>query len=204
MEDYRQSQEAVLVTSGGIVSDIAYWPGYRIMAVAGTDGRTRIFSTSSSSSTPRCILGRAKGIVTSVSYHPDASVFATGSFDGRVRVYRSVDALPLYSLKHTKAGIDDVQFNADGSRLVAVGKDGKARIYNPENPDIPLQTIEVSEKRLTTTAYSVHNQLAIAGDDGFVRLYSGNDSDTVSLNSDTARRKEGRSVSLPTLTTENG
>lgn len=154
--------------------DVAFSPNGRTMATAGNDGKALLWDLS----TRRVIeTHESKQPVFAVAYGPDGNLWATAGNDLRVRLWRRNNAdRPAATLVGHTDSILDIDFSADGKRLVSTGAEGKALIWDVSNLDAgsPLvMKLSGHQGRLWVAQYDPSGTLvATGGDDETVRLWS--------------------------------
>jgi WD40 repeat protein len=118
------------------LNDAAFSPDGLLVAGAG-NGRDRAVHVWDARTGLQLYALRHDGAVLAVDFSPNGRFLATGSADGTARLWSVAGGLPLASFTHPPGagGSDDVRrlsFSPDGSRLLTVGGDRFARVFDVE------------------------------------------------------------------------
>ncbi|KAK2164175.1 hypothetical protein LSH36_68g16123 [Paralvinella palmiformis] len=73
------------------------------------------------------------GYQRAVRFTQDISVMVTGGADGSLRTWKFPDLKKLYEVKAHTDEIDDVDISPSGNRIVTIGKDCKAFVWNTKD-----------------------------------------------------------------------
>jgi WD40 repeat protein len=145
--------------------DVAFGPGGRRLAGAGSDGRTRLWDV-----TTRRLLWSIPGPtkpLNSVAFSPDGRLLAAGGLDKRVWL---LDAAIRRPLRHTNA-INAVAFDRAGRTLATAGSDGRIRLWDTGSGRA-LGSPLASTAPFNSVAFSPDGRtLASGGDDAQVLLW---------------------------------
>jgi WD40 repeat protein len=117
-----------------------------------------------------------RGPVLSIAFSRNGQFIATGSADGTARLWSVAGGLPLAAPFEHPAGarsnfVQMVSFSPDSSRLLTVGGDRFARVYDVAKHELAMPPI--NNTVLANTAHFSHNGklIATAGADMFVRIW---------------------------------
>lgn len=80
-----------------------------------------------------------------VAFSPDGKVFAAAYADGAIQIWDPHDGLPLYSLPGHDGPAADLDWTADGTRLISVGLDGAIRGFAID----PAELVDLARARVT-------------------------------------------------------
>ena len=130
---------------------------------AGNDGTLQRWSDGSSSSTPIPLKGAPRDLAVS----PDGALLAVGADTG-VIVLRLGDHSVVFSAP-VKGGVNDVNWSADGGRLVAGGGDASVRVYTKDGR--PLSLMEGHETSVNTAVFTGPDTVASVAGDGTARVW---------------------------------
>ncbi|MGA9241150.1 MAG: trypsin-like peptidase domain-containing protein [Silvibacterium sp.] len=108
----------------------------RFLVTAWSDQKARVFDTKTGEMT---ILEGHQNEVHSAAFSTRGYALATGSVDGTIRLWdRYQDGFSTWGIIRTGDPVEEVDFNRDGTRLLARGMDGIVRIYDA-TPDAFLK-----------------------------------------------------------------
>jgi len=113
--------------------------GHWIFSVRDQKGNGSLWNLTNPKNLRPLNLGGHLDAITSVAFNPAGSVMATGSSDGTVRLWDLTSAAPNENslvLKSPIGAVNGIQFNADGSRLVATGVFRDAVIWDVRAADL--------------------------------------------------------------------
>ncbi|MFZ3495115.1 helix-turn-helix domain-containing protein [Streptomyces sp. 5.8] len=156
---------------GGPVNAVAFAPGGRTLATAGSDGKVLLRRVADRSTVAAFT---APGRVRTVAFSPDGRTLAAGSTDGPVRLWPvgagsggAVSVLPP-----STAGARAVAFAPDGGTLAVAAADGTIRLLDPAGEHRERGVLTGHTARVNTLAYAPDGRsLVSAGADGTVRLW---------------------------------
>ncbi len=110
--------------------------------------------------------------VTDLLFHSDQqSVFAAGG-DGSLRLLRLSDGAELSKMQHHTGPIHAIALTNNNQMIWTAGEDRKLILSSPAQAE-PVRTIETPVAFNVLAALNDGSQVAGAGDDGLIRLYSG-------------------------------
>jgi WD40 repeat protein len=154
------------------VSSAAFSPDGRLVAGAGSDHALHIWDAQTG--LPLAALEHPSAVL-SLDFSPDGRLIATGCADGNARVWSAATGLLLSPLlPHDRGARGDdvrmVEFSSDGSRLLTVGGDRFARIFNVDGQG---EVRKLNNVVLVGSARFSHDGklVATAGSDLLVRLW---------------------------------
>ncbi|MEJ6403848.1 c-type cytochrome [Yoonia sp. 2307UL14-13] len=112
------------------VNAVLFWDDQTLIS-AGDDFKLRLWRGPDDQQ----VLGEHQGKIVALAGSPQAGLIASASWDGRVGIWAIADqAAPRFLSGHRQA-VNDVVFNADGSRLYSASADGTIRIWDPQTGD---------------------------------------------------------------------
>ena len=155
-----RTRTATLRGHAGPVLAAVFNPAGTRVVTAGADGKVRIWDAASGA------LVRSMTVDTqalySVAVSPDGRRVAIADEDGLVRIW-SMDGIELAALTGHAGAVLDVGFDG-GGRLISSGKDGTARVWEPNRDD-------ASALPATWAEYSPDGRrVVVGGSDGHVRV----------------------------------
>jgi WD40 repeat protein len=154
------------------LADAVFSPDSSLVAGAGADHAVHIWNTATGF--PVSTLAHDAAVL-SLAFSSNGRLIATGSADGKARVWTVAGGLPIASFTHESGvrgdNVQAVSFSPDNSRLLTVGGDRFARIFNIAGPDVPLLFDNVV---LVNSARFSHDGKLVAtgGSDTTVRLWN--------------------------------
>ncbi|HEY9834503.1 MAG TPA: hypothetical protein V6D26_28395, partial [Stenomitos sp.] len=165
------------------VNSVRFSPDGKSIATGGDDGYVRLWDLNTNKLLKE--FNAHQGSIKSVNFSnkdkdKDGELLATGGQDGQVKLWnRNGDLLKTFKSKaeaveNPKAkpkAVESVRFSRDNTRLVAVGEDGMALLWDMDNPEHPKEL-----KRHQGTIYGVSfssdgKEVFTAGDDGMIRQW---------------------------------
>ncbi len=121
-------ERAVLIGHTKVVYDVDIDSTSRRIATASLDGTVRIWDAVSGRGEATFDMG---GAVHTVAITPDGSRIAYGGADGRAFVRSLVDASePAVELEGHARDVYDIEFSADGARVLTASRDTTARVFD--------------------------------------------------------------------------
>lgn len=128
-------QLAIFLGHEDFVNDARFDPGGRQVVSASNDGTARLWD--SQTGEQLAILSGYGGPVRSAIFHPNGSQLATANAHSTVILWDVVDGSELFVLpesilegQYTGLAVYVIEFNKDGSRLVAAGEDGVVNVWD--------------------------------------------------------------------------
>jgi WD40 repeat protein len=158
------------------LADAVFSEDGRLVAGAGTGSDHTVHIWDVATGAPLSTL-QTDGAVLSVVFSPNGRLVAAGSSDGTARVWTVAGGLPLKPFPHP-LGIsrgDDVQlvsFSPDSTRLLTVGGDRFARVFDVTHPE--REPILLNHRDQVNTARFSHDGelIATAGANNVVRIWA--------------------------------
>jgi WD40 repeat protein/microsomal dipeptidase-like Zn-dependent dipeptidase len=154
----------VLDPASDAVNAVAFSPRGRQVASAEGDGTVRLWEPGGKART----FTAHEGPVLALAFSPDGDALATAGFGGLV-LWSAETLSPLRSLLTDKEPVAAVAFSPDGRRLASAGADGGARLWDVASGEVVTRFPDPVVSR--SVAFSPGGQLAVAGDDGSVRIW---------------------------------
>lgn len=160
--------------SGGAA--LAFSPDSRFLVAYGTQGAMRIWPVDAITGPPVFEVppDNSTNQVQAVTFSPDGRTIAAAMRSAEVRRWRFVNPAtpePLPSLTGFSSYVNDVDFTADGTRIVAVGTTDSVRIFDAETgmqqQELP-NAIGFEVGRFDATGRS----LLTSADDGVVKIWA--------------------------------
>ena len=152
---------------------VAFSPEGSRVATASWDGEARVWDVDSVSH--QVTLRGHAGPVRSVAFSPDGRRVVTASRDGTARVWNATTGEQLQSLSHDRADradradgtpVVDAQFISDGLRVLTVGADDVARVWNIATgealPHDPYASLLHGGSPVTAVAISPDDRFLVA------------------------------------------
>ena len=127
--------EATRVATDSASTGVAYHPDGRRFAVAGTDGRVRVWDQGTGG--PARVLTGSPDWATGVATSPDGQLLAAGGRDGTVHVWpwspadSAADPGPPRVIAAHHDWTQAVAFSPDSTRLASGGRDRTLRLWDP-------------------------------------------------------------------------
>lgn len=146
-----------------------------LVAIACTDGRTRIFSTTEAK--PPLILDATNSTITKIQFRPDNKFVAITSRDGIARIYSVDGGQKRFELRGHSGGIGTLSWSHDGKRLVTGASDERsndytAKVWNTASLDQIHPESSIEQPRHAVAVRPDGQFAAAAFDDNVVRVRS--------------------------------
>lgn len=109
-----------------IVTDIAFSPDGRLLAIASADMTVRLWDTATGQPVEQAMAGQNQ--VSWVAFHPDGRVLATADVDNTVRLWDTATGQPI---GHPLTG-STVVFSPDGCVLATASADHTVQLWDPD------------------------------------------------------------------------
>ncbi|MER7466146.1 helix-turn-helix domain-containing protein [Streptomyces sp. NPDC097981] len=152
----------------GPVNAVAFAPGNRLLATAGSDGKVLLRRVADHRTTVTLTM---PGRVRAVAFGPDGRILAATSTDGPVRLW-DTDGHGVAVLPAQTADARAVAFAPDGHTLAVAGADGTVRLWDPAGGGAAVAVLAGHTGRVDALAYAPDGRtLASAGTDQTVRLW---------------------------------
>ncbi|WP_267887290.1 helix-turn-helix domain-containing protein [Streptomyces sp. WM6372] len=153
---------------GGPVNAVAFAPGNRLLASAGSDGKVLLRRVADRRTTLTLTM---PGRVRAIAFGPDGRTLAATSTEGPVRVWdtggHGIAVLPAQT-----ADARAVAFAPDGHTLAVAGADGTVRLCDPAGGGAAVTELAGHAGRVNALAYAPDGRtLVSAGADQTVRLW---------------------------------
>ncbi|MEU1606393.1 nSTAND1 domain-containing NTPase [Micromonospora matsumotoense] len=169
----------------GSAQAVAYSPDGRLLAAGGVDRTVRLWSTGPGHAVPITVGDPLPGVdeeIFGLAFDRRGSMLAAGGSGGTIRRWdvrdpaRPVLLPPLP--EPTRATVYSLSFSADGDVLAAGDADGRVRRWDVSAAAQPVQLPTLAGPGPAAQAVAFHPArplLAVAGADGFVRLWEASD-----------------------------
>ncbi|WP_432762277.1 helix-turn-helix domain-containing protein [Streptomyces sp. NBC_00069] len=152
----------------GPVNAVAFAPGNRLLASAGSDGKVLLRRVADRRTTVTLTM---PGRVRAVAFGPDGRTLAATSTDGPVRLW-DTEGHGLAVLPAQTADARAVAFAPDGHALAVAGADGTVRLWDPAGGGAAVAVLTGHTGRVNALAYAPDGRtLVSAGADQTVRLW---------------------------------
>jgi len=168
-----QQQAGILPADPSGVSDVAFSPGGKLLATAGSDGLVRLWNpaTRQAVGAPLQTGSGPSGGVSVVVFSPDGKLLASADTKGTVRLWNPVTRRPVGTpLQKDAVGVFGLAFSPDGKLLASEDENAVVRLWNPVSRrpfGAPLQT-HASE---SSVAFSPDGRLLVHDSTGTMRLW---------------------------------
>jgi WD40 repeat protein len=172
--DRRQGYRVLRLRPATTLADATFSPNGQLVAGAGIGQDHAVHIWDAQTGTPLYSLLHS-GEVFSVAFSPDGRLIATGSSDGTARVWSVAGGLELYRFSHPRGQRSDavrtVAFSSDSGRLLTVGGDRYARVFDLRRG---RQALTLDNTVLLQSARFSHDGKLIAtgGADRVIRIWN--------------------------------
>jgi WD40 repeat protein len=155
-----------LVQPGG-VSAVAFAPGGRELATAGSDGIGRIWTVDGDLLRR---LGRGGSAITDIAFSPDGTLVATASTDANARIWSAGTGALRRTLSGHTDDVSSVMFSPDG-RLVLTGSlDHDARLWDADSGSL-VQKLRWHFGRVGDASFSPDGRWIVTAGPGTAQLW---------------------------------
>jgi len=131
-----------------------------------------------------------------VSYRDDGKILAVAGRTGDLHLFDPKTGEVIYEANLHRGRIHDIEFWRGANRLVSVGANGHAVIFDTQTMKL-VNRIRVSTGKLFAVSILDRDHIAVAGSDNIIRVVDINEGETI-------RRLEGHQGSIPTLAFNDG
>jgi WD40 repeat protein/tRNA A-37 threonylcarbamoyl transferase component Bud32 len=118
--------QTVLRGNGGVITSLALAPNQKTLAVAGDDGRIRLWDVTGK----LCQVLAGHPRVLALAFSPDGRLLASGGTDSLVRVWELAEGTQSNVLKHS-GHVTCLAFTPDGENLVSFCTYGLVKLWDP-------------------------------------------------------------------------
>ena len=137
------------------------------IATGGSDNQIRVWSVPASGPLK---LAQVKGPISAIASSFDKKWIALSTADGRILLVDVATGATAKTLEGHPGGVSSLDFNPTSNRLISVGKDKKARVWNVADGQ-NLFEIEAGEIQLTVASTHPNgNEIVTGAVDGSVRV----------------------------------
>ncbi|MGH3866795.1 MAG: caspase, EACC1-associated type [Pseudonocardiaceae bacterium] len=154
-----------------IVTDIAFSPDGRLLAIASTDMTVRLWDTATGQPVGQSVTEQSQ--VSWVAFNPDGRVLATASSDMTVRLWDPVKGQPMgRPLAGHTAGVNSVAFSPRGRLLATASADRTVRLWDVARRRQLGQPLTGHTDSVNSVAFSPDGRVLASGsNDTTVRLW---------------------------------
>ncbi|KAJ8902766.1 hypothetical protein NDN08_006086 [Rhodosorus marinus] len=162
---------------GACVYDVSFSPNGQLLAVVTASGDVylRSYEGGSRLSLPENVESQLVGedplIQWRLSWCPNENQLAVGCFNGSVIMWNIENGRNWISQAHTSA-IRCIRFREDGELFATAGHDGRIKVWNTGRPLVPVADEKLGLLWLLSIEWISDREIAVAADDGFVRVVS--------------------------------
>ncbi|MER6999336.1 helix-turn-helix domain-containing protein [Streptomyces sp. NPDC000410] len=153
----------------GAVNAVAFAPGNRLLATAGSDGKVMLRRVADRRTTATFTV---PGRVRSVAFSPDGRTLAATSTDGPVRLWDTAGRRAAAVLPARTKGARAVAFDPRGRTMATAATDGTVQLWDTAPGHRAVASLTGHAGRVNALAYAPDGRtLLSAGSDGTVRLW---------------------------------
>uniref|UniRef100_A0A7S3EIE0 Anaphase-promoting complex subunit 4 WD40 domain-containing protein n=1 Tax=Rhodosorus marinus TaxID=101924 RepID=A0A7S3EIE0_9RHOD len=162
---------------GACVYDVSFNPNGQILAVVTASGDVylRSFEDGSRLSLPHNVEPQLPGedplVQWRLAWCPNENQLAVGCFNGSVIMWNIENGRNWISQAHASA-IRCIRFREDGQLFATAGHDGRIKVWDTGRPLVPVADEKLGLLWLLSIEWISNREIAVAADDGFVRVVS--------------------------------
>jgi len=164
------SREKLILHHTDFVEDVVYSPDGTRLATASDDGTVKIWSAS----TGQELLTLDTGPINSIAFNPadNGKLLVTAFYDTKdAAVWNTVTGQKVLTLSGHTAGINEIDYSPDGTRIATAGNDNTARIWDAASGTELLTLSDYSDVVISVAFNPDGTRLATSSNDGTVRVW---------------------------------
>ncbi|RPD61277.1 WD40 repeat-like protein [Lentinus tigrinus ALCF2SS1-6] len=144
-----------------------------LVAVGGEDQKVRLYSWDGKALTESATLDGAKGTVSALAFSPDGTLLASGDSSGKIVLYNASERKTVTTRWSFHSGrVNSLAWTADGQHCASGSLDTHVYVWSVAKPIKNIAIKNAGPGGVNAVFWVNHGELASAGADGCVRLWS--------------------------------
>lgn len=155
------------------VRKVVFQPNGKYFASASNDGTIRLWRFHSDKVDPETLIEYQKKNILALAFSPDGQHLAYGCDDGKIRIIENLDKSKISDIGDVRAGIFDVAFNLEGTKLASGGADGSVLLWDLTKQSSISTLLFKNKSRIKTLIFSPDDRMLFVGneDDGGIHQF---------------------------------